>query len=487
MKKNTVTKYVTGFWVAALLVSVVSAGFLYGQENIESRMKAIENEMSQLRQKQYDLISPTNFKKADEELENAKKEFQEGKDISSIMKKLEKAGRYLKMVNDVSAQGAVLFKDVLQAREDALMVKAPEFATEEFKESEKKFTEASKKLENGDLNEARNMALKTERAYRQAELRAIKESIVGNVRDLLKQAEEEDVKNYAPFTMKEARNLLDEVLVILNSNRYAKSNAREIASKAEYQVRHAMHLAKAVKQLKKDEKNWEMLIRGFEDRMDNIAAELGFEGHYETGLGETERDIILAIQNLKEENKSLKEDLKNLQQDNETLTEKIQQYEKTVVSELERKKEWEKKLKKIEKIFTRDEAQVLLSENRVIMRLYGLTFQSGSSVIMPEHFMLLTKVMRAMREFLNKKILVAGHTDSQGNDAYNFNLSENRAAAVRAYLEANMGLPAEQLESIGYGESRPIASNETAEGRKVNRRIEIIIDLESGEVEEASD
>jgi outer membrane protein OmpA-like peptidoglycan-associated protein len=91
--------------------------------------------------------------------------------------------------------------------------------------------------------------------------------------------------------------------------------------------------------------------------------------------------------------------------------------------------------------------------------------------------MLLTKVMRALREFPTKKYLVTGHTDSQGNDAYNLNLSENRAAAVRAYLEANMNLPPEQFESIGYGESRPIANNETADGRRLNRRIEILIDM----------
>ena len=93
--------------------------------------------------------------------------------------------------------------------------------------------------------------------------------------------------------------------------------------------------------------------------------------------------------------------------------------------------------------------------------------------------MLLTKVMRALREFPNHKYLIAGHTDSQGNDAYNLNLSENRALAVKSYLEANMGLPADQFESIGYGESRPIASNDSPDGRRLNRRIEIVINLDS--------
>ena len=150
-----------------------------------------------------------------------------------------------------------------------------------------------------------------------------------------------------------------------------------------------------------------------------------------------------------------------------------------MVGELQMKKDREEKYRKIEGLFTKDEAQVILTENQLVIRLYGLTFGSGSTVITPDQFRLLTKVMKALREFPKQKYLIAGHTDSQGNDAYNLSLSENRAIAVRAYLEANMSLPSEQFESIGYGESKPIASNDSMEGRRLNRRIEIIINMES--------
>ncbi len=463
-------------WIGLGWVTRVAA-----QGDIESRMMAIENELSRLRQEKLDIISPTNFRKANEELAAARRDFEKGKDIKGILKKLEKSARYIRLVNDIGAQGKILFKEVLKAREDALVAQAPEFALKEFQESEKLFLDASKKLEKGDLNGARNLAMRAEKSYRQAELVAIKESIVGNVRDLLKQAEESDVAKYAPLTLQEARNLYQKALDMLNSDRYAKSDARKVATQAEYQVRHAMYLAQIIEKLQKDDKNWELMIRDFEDRLDHIASELGFTGHYENGLAATEKDIILAVQNLKAENSSLKKELRSLQQENDSLKKAIQKYENTVVTELQKKKEWEAKLQKIEKMFTRDEAQVLLSGNQLIIRLYGLTFQSGTAVILPEHFMLLTKVMRALREFPGKKIIVAGHTDSQGNDSYNLTLSENRAAAVRAYLEANMGLPPDQLESIGYGETHPIASNETPEGRKLNRRIEIIVNLESNQ------
>ena len=72
---------------------------------------------------------------------------------------------------------------------------------------------------------------------------------------------------------------------------------------------------------------------------------------------------------------------------------------------------------------------------------------------------------------------IDGHTDAQGDTDYNQALSQRRAEAVRSYLLANMGSAADNYLAIGFGESKPIASNETAEGRTQNRRIDVNIDL----------
>lgn len=70
------------------------------------------------------------------------------------------------------------------------------------------------------------------------------------------------------------------------------------------------------------------------------------------------------------------------------------------------------------------------------------------------------------------KVNVAGHTDSRGRDAYNQDLSERRAASVRDYLVAG-GFPAGQIDTVGYGETQPVADNATEEGRAANRRVVI--------------
>jgi len=106
----------------------------------------------------------------------------------------------------------------------------------------------------------------------------------------------------------------------------------------------------------------------------------------------------------------------------------------------------------------------------------GLNFDVGSSVIKPEYFQLLRKIQTAIDLFPDSQVEVQGHTDSFGADETNMQLSEQRASAVQQYLLANMDdLGATQITAVGYGETVPLASNETAEGRTKNRRIDLLI------------
>jgi len=84
-------------------------------------------------------------------------------------------------------------------------------------------------------------------------------------------------------------------------------------------------------------------------------------------------------------------------------------------------------------------------------------------------------VARALRDNPSLHVVVEGHTDSVGSDSYNHKLSERRAKAVRDYL-VREGIDASRITTRGYGKSRPVASNDTAEGRAENRRAEIIAD-----------
>lgn len=104
-----------------------------------------------------------------------------------------------------------------------------------------------------------------------------------------------------------------------------------------------------------------------------------------------------------------------------------------------------------------------------------ILFDLGKSTIRQESYGALQNIVDIMREYPNETFHVEGHTDSQGSDAFNMELSRERAASVMQYL-TTIGMPANRLTSAGYGEERPIASNATAAGRQLNRRVEISLD-----------
>ena len=109
------------------------------------------------------------------------------------------------------------------------------------------------------------------------------------------------------------------------------------------------------------------------------------------------------------------------------------------------------------------------------MRLVGLEFDSGASQLKPANFDLLAKVEKAIDVFPRSELIIEGHTDSHGSDDLNQKLSQDRAESVQQYMINAMRIPSYRLIATGYGETRPVASNETASGREKNRRIDIVI------------
>lgn len=103
--------------------------------------------------------------------------------------------------------------------------------------------------------------------------------------------------------------------------------------------------------------------------------------------------------------------------------------------------------------------------------LDGVTFDSGKATIRPESFPRLDGVVEYMTYKKSSRIQISGHTDNQGNPKTNKTLSQKRAEACRDYL-ASKGIDKDRIDAVGYGDERPIASNDTAEGRQTNRRIE---------------
>lgn len=114
------------------------------------------------------------------------------------------------------------------------------------------------------------------------------------------------------------------------------------------------------------------------------------------------------------------------------------------------------------------------SRGTVITVPSSVLFASGKADLLPGAQAKLEPVAEVLSHEENHKIIIEGHTDSQGPDASNLELSQRRAETVRQFFAAH-GVPADHLASTGVGEARPVADNATAEGRANNRRVEIIV------------
>jgi outer membrane protein OmpA-like peptidoglycan-associated protein len=104
----------------------------------------------------------------------------------------------------------------------------------------------------------------------------------------------------------------------------------------------------------------------------------------------------------------------------------------------------------------------------------SVLFASAKSTLLPNAQAKLASVADALKDLDDRKIVVEGHTDSQGADAFNQELSRSRAQSVRDYL-VSRGVPADRIRAEGFGSSRPVAENGNPEGRANNRRVEIIV------------
>ena len=100
-----------------------------------------------------------------------------------------------------------------------------------------------------------------------------------------------------------------------------------------------------------------------------------------------------------------------------------------------------------------------------------IQFETNSSKLKAESYPILDNVVRIMGQYPDYKLSIEGHTDSQGDDALNMKLSTERAQSAAAYL-ISKGIDSGRLVTKGFGETMPIADNNTAEGRAQNRRVE---------------
>jgi outer membrane protein OmpA-like peptidoglycan-associated protein len=461
--------------LAVLLLGLFVLGAA-AQENLRATLFAQTDEaLKAANEARANVLAPKNYAEAAEHYRDAEKKLERGGSIESIKKDLADAARSLRKAVDATRLAGVTLTSAIQARNDAEEANAKQFAAKEWQDAEEKFASAAMRLEDGNVNSARSRAIDAEKRYRTAELAAIKANYLDETRRLIKQADKDRVERYAPKTLAKAEALLAQAEKALTQSRYDTDEPRSLARQAKYEVKHAMYLARTLEPVRDRDVSLEDFALANEKPIEQISATLDLVAELDEGYDGPTQAITAKIETLQKDAYELSERRGQILE----LESEIQRLEGQLGTQSQRlaaQEQQRQRFRQVSAMFGPDEAQVFTQGQNVLVRPIGLVFPSGSAQIETRYFALLRKVQDAIRVFPNSLVVVEGHTDSFGSDETNLKLSQERANAVRAYLLANMtNLSAADVQPVGFGESRPVANNETVEGRAKNRRIDLLI------------
>ncbi|MCP4686133.1 MAG: OmpA family protein [bacterium] len=481
--------------------------------------------MDSAKVKEAGVFSPKTWEKAVKKYAEATRSFDLGKNQKTIDKYVAESREYAENALKAAEVGKLSLQEYQAPRDKARAAKAHTLVPVLYGKAEAQFLKATAKVESGDVKNALKEADKATPLFDVAELEAVRAEVLGAADKLIAKAVADDAGKFALSTLDKARTARTRANAILTSDRYNRTESVAEATRAEYEARHSSNIGLSVRSLNRNDQAWEKLMLGYEIQMNRVgqAAEMEHlpfdEGalaaadaliHYiESVRSDRERVSGQMGDIFSEVSKQLKSTLDRLEvttdeenpvalakmvdqrlsdllvekaglaeqvQSSQTQLTELSQAHEGISEELSVRKEREDKFRTAKQVLNPSEGEVLFnSSNDIVLRLSGLSFDVGKSDIKDDHMELLRKIQSVIEMFPTSQLVVEGHTDDRGEASSNVTLSEKRAFAVMQYLRQAMLIPAERIQSIGFGADRPVASNKTSDGRAKNRRIDIII------------
>jgi OmpA-OmpF porin, OOP family len=432
-----------------------------------------------------ELLAPRSYSRAVKEYADAEEGLSRGRNIEFVRTNAAEAANHFKTATETARLASTALAQVMKSRQDAANAGAPKRSPELWEKAQREFGDAVRLLERGDLKGAKRKDIEATSLYRDAELIAIKAEYLTDTRRLLEQAEQARADRLAPLTFGRAQQLLSDAERELSENRYDTDLPRDLARQANYEAKHAIYLSEIARQVRDKDLTPEDLVLQWEQSLRAVANAADVLPEMATGPNALSAELVTYIENLRIERQRLEQEsleddvrLADLEEELRVLDERLggaTAERAALVQRLEAQNRVKEQFARVEQMFSREEALVFRQGDTIILRLVGLNFDSGAAQIKPQSFPLLQKVEKAIDVFPRSELTIEGHTDSYGGDDMNQNLSQQRAESVQQYMINAMRIPTYRLIATGYGETRPVASNETASGRERNRRIDIVI------------
>jgi len=431
------------------------------------------------------LYAPKNWGSGMKEYRNAEDLLERGRNIDYVRSNAADAVRYFRTASKAAQLAHTALAQAIKSRQDGANAQAPKLSPELWSDAQQEFARAIRLLERGDLKNAKRRENEAINLYREAELVAIKAQYLSETRRLLADADRARVGKYAPITLGKAKRLLADAERELNENRYDTDLPRSLAMEANYEAKHALYLSEVVRQVRDRDLTAEQLILAWEEPLRAVAGVADIVPNMQEGPDKLLAELLAYfeqeandLQELQQEKAENEVRLADMEAEVSALDERLggaTAERAALVQRLEAQARVKQQFEQVEKIFSSYEARVFREGDTIILRMVGLNFDSGASQLKPENFPLLAKVEKAIDVFPRSELIIEGHTDSHGGDDLNQKLSQERAESVQQYMINAMRIPTYRLIATGYGETRPVASNETEAGRARNRRIDIVI------------
>lgn len=441
---------------------------------------------------QLDLLASEQYSNGKEYVEKAEKSLKESGNGEAVLESAAIAKAYFQEANKIAEPKLTFDKRILYSRNGAIQagLKNSKPLVEELKNVDNDLSGISNQFTNA-LNQA-NFTI-FHKKYLALEVKAVQFRELKNIRLSLQQAADNDADEYAPNTLKSAvmdlksaediiaqkphnpefykeglqksidsTVLLSDVMgVILN----AEGTPENIALKIVQQNRELGKLNKNVDQLETNLKTTKSNLNEKQNLIDKhmsaLMAQEGLLMEKETALKAQQDTLEQQQYTLQQQENVLKEKDNVLKLQNEQL-----QRASTQVR-------FQKAMDEAREQLDESDALAYQQGTNLVFRLKSINFESEAATIPEESLPLLSKVNAIIQKLDAELVVVEGHTDSLGSDDFNQELSAKRATSVASYLSSLES--SYNIEDIGYGETKPIASNEAESGRAINRRVDLVV------------
>jgi len=343
--------------------------------------------------------------------------------------------------------------------------------------------------EAGKLNISQQAASSARAAFTHA-LDAALPTLIGATGSTLSRAASKNAKYYAPTTYEKSKQALSALKLYRDGT---SSQLPKHPAKALELAELALEISSNVKMWRRDKGSHEMLWLEARKQRQTLAASLNLPLHQDdisiNELTQAIEQLRNRLQQTKIASQHTITQLKSkyasdlasaLEKQRASLTHEsdnqLSNIKEAFRAKLERETFETKRQKRIQALFPKKEISIIANlDGSLVLRLSSLKFTPGSSKIDAAYFDLLSRVKDVLDIYGDRNFRIEGHTDDQGDLKANQRLSLKRAEAVRDFLAA-AGADSSAMKALGYGEVRPIASNDFAKGREMNRRIDLVIE-----------